>query len=65
MPLQPNLAFMHPAAGKTLLEYAFNGCPVEAGRDWTQNELKAAIEYGSHPMDKEATLQPLKNRNED
>ena len=38
-------ALKHPAAD-TLLEYARSGCPVDCGRDWTMEELEAAIRRG-------------------
>ena len=41
------LALHHPAAG-TLLEYATRGCPVNAGRPWTREEMEAAIQRGPH-----------------
>lgn len=41
------LALEHPAAG-VLLDYAMGGCPVQAGRQWTQHELEAAIARGPH-----------------
>ena len=38
-------ALDHPAA-PLLKEYASQGCPVDVGRDWTLEELEAAIEKG-------------------
>ena len=35
-------ALRHPAA-EDLLEYASKGCPVNYGRDWTREEIEAAI----------------------
>lgn len=39
-------ALRHPAADN-LLEYATKGCPVDCGRDWTREEIKAAILNGN------------------
>ena len=35
-----------------LLEYAYAGCPVDCGPDWTKDQLEAAITRGSHPSAK-------------
>ena len=40
-------ANLHPAAG-LLRDYAREGCPVSVGRDWTLEELEAAVEKGPH-----------------
>ena len=40
-------ALDHPAA-PLLKEYASQGCPVDVGRDWTLEELEAAVEKGPH-----------------
>ena len=37
----------HPAA-PLLKEYASQGCPVDVGRDWTLEELEAAMKKGPH-----------------
>ena len=37
----------HPAAAM-LLRYAQQGCPVDVGRDWTPEEMEAAIKRGPH-----------------
>ena len=52
------LALHHPAAG-TLLKYATQGCPVNAGRPWTREEMEAAIQRGPHvsAMEPEAMQQ--------
>ncbi len=42
-----NLALEHPAAN-ILLEYSMRGCPVRAGRNWTLEEMEAAIQRGPH-----------------
>ena len=36
-----------------------NGCPVDSGRDWTQDEIQvqAAVEHGNHPMEESAAKQ--------
>eukprot|EP00956_Cyclotella_meneghiniana_P024898 scaffold50779_cov23-Cyclotella_meneghiniana.AAC.1 len=41
------LALHHPAAG-ALLEYATQGCPCNTGKDWTKEQLWAAVERGPH-----------------
>lgn len=41
------LALHHPAA-TTLLQYATGGCPTNTGRDWTIEEITAAVERGPH-----------------
>ena len=41
------LALHHPAAGK-LLEYATGGCPTNTGKDWTVEQMRAAVERGPH-----------------
>ena len=51
-----NMALNHPA-GPTLQEYATTGCPVEAGRQWTREEIELAIEQGPHDMDESAAAQ--------
>lgn len=51
-----NLAMHHPAA-ELLKSYATEGCPVDAGRDWTRDEIAAAIEYGNHSMEDSAVKQ--------
>ena len=38
-------ALNHPAS-ENLLQYATQGCPVDCGRDWTIEELEAAIKKG-------------------
>ena len=40
-------ATMHPAASM-LMQYAQEGCPVDAGRAWTPEEITAAVERGPH-----------------
>ena len=39
-------ALRHPAA-EALLDYATKGCPVDCGRDWTRDEIEAAIRKGN------------------
>ena len=41
------LALQHPAA-PILLDYAMNGCPVQTGKPWTQEQIIAAIKRGPH-----------------
>ena len=43
-----NQALFHPAA-IDLLAYATDGCPVNCGKDWTLQQMQAAIDRGSHP----------------
>ena len=40
-------ALLHSAA-PMLLEYAQSGCPVDCGRQWSKDELQAAVEKGPH-----------------
>ena len=40
-------ALVHTAAD-TLLEYATFGCPANTGKDWTLEEMQAAIDIGPH-----------------
>jgi hypothetical protein len=42
-----NEVLTHPA-GPGLLQYAFDGCPVDCGDDWTLEQLEAAIINGAH-----------------
>ena len=37
---------MHPAA-PALLRYAQSGCPVDCSRNWTKDEIIAALEKGA------------------
>ena len=46
-----NIALNHPAAA-SLLEYAYNGCPVDCGKNWTTEQMEAAILRGAHPSAK-------------
>ena len=41
------LAQRHPAADK-LLEYATKGCPARTGRNWTCEEMQAAVDRSNH-----------------
>jgi len=43
-----NDAHFHEAA-EMLLRYAYDGCPVDCGRNWTVPEMQAAIDRGAHP----------------
>ena len=51
-----NLAREHPA-GPLLESYATHGCPVDAGRNWTREEIGQAIERGNHPLEESAIKQ--------
>ena len=42
-------AVTHPAA-PLLRTYARKGCPVDVGRDWTLEELEAAVARGPHSL---------------
>ena len=42
-------ALDHPTA-PLLKQYASQGCPVDVGRDWTLEELEAAVEKGPTPQ---------------
>ena len=46
--MRPRNGALHHAAADDLLRYATNGCPVDCGRDWTIEEMQAAIEKGPH-----------------
>ena len=46
--MRPRNGALHHAAADNLLRYATNGCPVDCGRDWTIEEMQAAIEKGPH-----------------
>lgn len=41
------LALHHPAAAK-LLQYATGGCPTNTGKNWTKEQIWAAVERGPH-----------------
>ena len=51
-----NLALHHPA-GPLLKEYSTTGCPVDCGTNWSRENIKAAIEFGNHPMEETAVQQ--------
>ena len=42
-----NIANQHPAATH-LQEYSTNGCPVDAGKNWTKEDIVAALKRGPH-----------------
>ena len=46
--MRPQNGALYHAAANDLLQYATNGCPVDCGRDWTIEEMQAAIEKGPH-----------------
>ena len=50
------LALKHPAAD-LLLQYATQGCPAKTGKNWTREEMQAAIDRGNHPMEPEVMAQ--------
>eukprot|EP00956_Cyclotella_meneghiniana_P003235 scaffold3946_cov41-Cyclotella_meneghiniana.AAC.2 len=41
------LALHHPSAG-ALLQYATQGCPCNTGKDWTKEQIWAAVQRGPH-----------------
>ena len=41
------LALHYPAA-ELLLQYATQGCPTNTGKQWTKEQMVAAIEGGPH-----------------
>lgn len=47
-----NTALWHPYA-PTLLQYAYQGCPVDCGPNWTIAQMHAALDRGSHPSARE------------
>ena len=44
--MRPKGDALHHPAGEDLLQYATKGCPVDCGRDWTIEEMEAAIKKG-------------------
>ena len=46
------LATAHPAF-RTLQQYATKGCPAKMGRNWTKEEIQAAVERGNHESAKQ------------
>ena len=46
--MRPPNGALHHAAADNLLRYATNGCPVDCGKDWTIEEMQAAIDIGPH-----------------
>ena len=46
------LATAHPAF-RTLQQYATEGCPANTGRNWTKEEMHAAVERGNHESAKQ------------
>ena len=46
--MQPRGRALQHEAGPLLQQYATKGCPVKCGRDWTMEELDAAVEKGPH-----------------
>ena len=40
---------MDPSAN-LLFQYAGSGCPVDTGRDWTQEEITDVVKHGPHKM---------------
>ena len=41
------IANLHPAS-KLLHQYSIDGCPVDCGTNWTQQQIEAAIQRGPH-----------------
>jgi len=46
--MQPNPCIRHHPAYETLFEYTTEGCPVDCGESWLQEQLEAAIHRGNH-----------------
>ena len=46
--MDPSGPALHHAAGKLLQEYAKNGCPVDTGPDWDQDQILTALKRGPH-----------------
>ena len=46
--MQPRGDALAHAAAPLLLQYAMNGCPVNTGRNWSHNEITAAVKQGPH-----------------
>jgi len=46
--MRPNPCIRHHPAYETLFEYATDGCPVDCGESWSQDQLEAAIHRGNH-----------------
>ena len=44
----PRMRTLDHSAAPMLKEYASQGCPVDGGRNWTAEELEAAVEKGPH-----------------
>ena len=39
---------VHHPAYETLQKYATGGCPINTGRNWTKEEIHAAVMRGPH-----------------
>jgi len=46
--MRPNPCIRHHPAYETLFEYATEGCPVDCGESWSQEQLEEAIHRGNH-----------------
>ena len=44
--MRPKNEILRHPAGEELLKYATEGCPVDCGKDWTIDQLEAAIKTG-------------------
>ena len=42
---------VHHPTYETLMEYATGGCPVKTGRNWTKEEIHAAVMRGPNESD--------------
>jgi len=42
--MRPSPCIRHHPAHETLFEYATDGCPVDCGESWSQEQLEAAIQ---------------------
>ena len=47
--MQPRGRALEHAAAPLLYQYAREGCPINVGRNWTADEIEAAVKRGPHP----------------
>ena len=47
--MQPRGRCLSHIAAPLLQKYSDEGCPVDVGRDWTADEIWAAVQRGPHP----------------
>ena len=46
--MHPRNHALHHEAAEMLLDWAENGCPVDTGPDWTQDQIEEALKRGPH-----------------